>query len=94
MAARDMPGPGRQGCAALGCTVESRLGIGGGGVADYRVYQVGLDGHFINFHAFACKDDVEAIARARWLIDGNDVELWSGERFVIKLECAQHRPAR
>jgi hypothetical protein len=64
------------------------------GVADYRVYQVGLDGHFINFHAFACKDDVEAIERARRLIDGYDVEVWSGTRFVIKLECAQHGSAR
>jgi hypothetical protein len=63
-------------------------------VADYRVYQVGLDGHFINFHAFACKDDVEAIARARQLIDGYDVEVWSCERFVIKLESTQHGPAR
>jgi hypothetical protein len=34
-------------------------------VADYRVYQVGLDGHFVNFHALTCEDDGEAIERAQ-----------------------------
>jgi hypothetical protein len=63
-------------------------------VAEYRVYQVGLDGHFISFHAFTCENDGEAIERAQRLVDGHDVELWSGERFLIKLECAQHGPAR
>jgi hypothetical protein len=63
-------------------------------VAEYRVYQVGLDGHFIDFHALTCEDDREAIEQARRLIDGYDVELWSGKRFVIKLEHAQRGPAR
>jgi hypothetical protein len=63
-------------------------------VADYRVYQVGRDGHFINFHGFTCKDDGEAIERAQLLIASHDVELWSGKRFVIKLARAQHGPAR
>jgi hypothetical protein len=63
-------------------------------VADYRVYQVGLDGHFVNFHALTCEDDGEAIERARRLCEGHDVEVWCGERFVIKLEDAQRGPTR
>lgn len=45
----------------------------------YRAYAVGLDGHFKGFTA---RDDDGAIAKATRLLDGHDVELWSGERFV------------
>ncbi len=57
---------------------------------DYRAYQVGLDGHFIKFEPLVCADDTEAAQRAQRLVDGHDVELWSGERFVIRL---QHGPS-
>jgi hypothetical protein len=50
-------------------------------MAEYRVYTVGIDGHFIS-----CADDVEAIKKVERLVDGHDVELWSGERFVAKLK--------
>jgi hypothetical protein len=30
--------------------------------------------------------DSEAVIWARQLVDGHDVELWSGDRFIIKLE--------
>ena len=56
-------------------------------MAEYRAYTVGDDGHFVDYRPIACCDDAEAIAQAKRLIDGHDVELWSGPRFVIKLEC-------
>jgi hypothetical protein len=54
-------------------------------MAEYRAYLIGDDGHFIGFDGFVSDDDVEAVAKARRLVDGHGVELWSGARFVIKL---------
>jgi len=55
-------------------------------VTEYRAYIVGLDGHFVSFRAFSCADDSEAVTWARQLVDGHDVELWSGERFIVRLQ--------
>jgi hypothetical protein len=55
-------------------------------VAEYRAYTVGHDGHFIGFEPLICVDDAEAIEKAKRLVDGHDIELWSGVRIVIRLE--------
>jgi hypothetical protein len=55
-------------------------------MTEYRAYTVGHDGHFIGFKPLVCADDSEAIERANRLVDGYDIELWSGERFIIRLE--------
>jgi hypothetical protein len=54
-------------------------------VAEYRAYTVGSDGHFIGYEPLICDDDAEAVERAKRLVDGHDVELWSGPRLVIRL---------
>jgi hypothetical protein len=54
-------------------------------VVDYRVYFVGSDGHFVRFVGLSCSDDAKAIEQARCLIESQDIELWSGERFIIRL---------
>jgi hypothetical protein len=54
-------------------------------MAEYRAYVVGNDGNFLSFEGFVCRDDGEALANARRLLDGHDVDLWSGERFVTRL---------
>jgi hypothetical protein len=59
------------------------------GVIEYRAYIVGHDGHLSGFTPLVCVDDTEAIDRAKRLVDGHDVELWSGARFVIVLK---HKP--
>jgi hypothetical protein len=56
------------------------------GMTEYRAYTVGYDGHFIGFKPLVCMDDAEAMERTRQLIDGHAVELWSGVRFVARLE--------
>jgi hypothetical protein len=56
---------------------------------EYRAYRVGQDGHFIGFEPLVCADDNEAAEKARSLVDGHDVELWSGERLVSRLK---HQP--
>ena len=60
-------------------------------MAEYRAYTVGIDGHFIRFEPLVCRDDGEAVAKATRLVDGHDVELWSGERFVIRLAANQKK---
>jgi hypothetical protein len=55
------------------------------GMAEYRAYTVGLDGHFIGSRALTCADDAEAIEKAKRFVDSHDIELWSGDRFIIRL---------
>jgi hypothetical protein len=47
---------------------------------EYRAYFVGLDGHFTGYEPLVCSGDSEAIEKAKRLVDGHDVELWSGPR--------------
>jgi hypothetical protein len=56
-------------------------------MAEYRAYIIGHDGHFVDFTPLVCPDDAEAIEKAKRLVNGRDVEIWSGARFVIKLEA-------
>ena len=53
---------------------------------EYRAYIIGRDGHFASCRAFRSADDAEAVTFARQLVDGQDVELWSGERFTVRLQ--------
>jgi hypothetical protein len=55
--------------------------------AGYRAYIVGLDGHFSWSNEFFAPDDDAACEHARQYVDGHDVELWSGGRFVAKLQA-------
>jgi hypothetical protein len=55
----------------------------GGGISGLRRW---ARGHFIRFESLICADDAEAITKAKRLVADHDVELWSGKRFVIRLE--------
>jgi hypothetical protein len=52
----------------------------------YRAYTVGDDKHFIDAAPLICDDDDAAIKQAEQLVNGRAIELWSGARFVIRLE--------
>ena len=54
-------------------------------MAEYRAYTVGDDGHFIGFEPLICTDECDAIEKAKRLVNGCDVELWSGPRFVTRI---------
>jgi hypothetical protein len=56
-------------------------------MAEYRAYTVGRDGHFMRVKVLICADDAEAIDQAKPLVDGHDIELWSGDRLVTRLEA-------
>jgi hypothetical protein len=54
---------------------------------EYRAYIVGEDGHISSYRAFVCDSDANATVWAKQLVDGHDVELWNGGRFVIRLDA-------
>ena len=53
---------------------------------EYRMYMMGQDGHIKGSRAFVCENDDDATVWARQLRDDHDIELWSGDRFVIRLD--------
>jgi hypothetical protein len=78
----------------LGHDVSKMPGSAKAGMADYRAYTVGLDGHFVGYEPLVCVDDSEATDKARRLVDGHDIELWCGERFVTRLEASKSKSPR
>ena len=54
-------------------------------MAEYRAYVVGRDGHYLRSHAFVAADEELAIAQAKKFINVHNVELWSGTRFIARL---------
>ena len=60
---------------------------------EYRAYKVGVDGHFIGYEPLFCANDDDAVAKACSLMDGHDIELWSGPRLVVRLNHgAKNKP--
>ena len=57
----------------------------GSAVPEYRAYLVGLDGRFVGFEPIVSTDDSEATEKAQRLTNGHDVELWSGERMIVRI---------
>ena len=53
---------------------------------EYRAYLIGPDGRIQRCIELVCGCEDAARARAEQLVDGHDIELWSGERFVIRLD--------
>jgi hypothetical protein len=60
-------------------------GFGVAKVSKYRAYVMGADGFIAHLRAFICGNDADATVWAKQLVDGHDVELWSGDRLVIRL---------
>jgi hypothetical protein len=54
----------------------------------YRIFVMGNGRRFTSQRTFVCANDQHAIVWAEQLVDGHDVELWSGTRFVIHLSAA------
>lgn len=50
---------------------------------EYMAYVIGSDGHLIAVKALDCADDVEAAEKMESLVEGRNIELWCGDRFVI-----------
>lgn len=54
-------------------------------MVEYRVYEIGDDGHIVGSTPLVSSDDGEAIKQAKRAAEDRSVEIWSGERFVIRL---------
>jgi len=54
---------------------------------------IGHDGKITSFRAFVRNNDADATAWAKQMVDGHDVELWSGDRFVTLLNSTGKRGA-
>jgi hypothetical protein len=64
-------------------------------VPDYRAYILGIDGHrFVFVEGFLSNhlDDAAALAAAKKLIDGHDVEVWDRGRLVARLDHKSGNP--
>jgi hypothetical protein len=67
----------------------------GATVPDYRAYILGIDGHrFVFVEGFLSNhlDDAAALAAAKKLIDGHDVEVWDRGRLVARLDHKSGNP--
>jgi hypothetical protein len=73
--------------------MDNLSGIGVANMSEYRAYRIGEDGHVASFRAFVCDSDANATVWAKQLLDSHDVELWSGDRFVIRLNSTGKRGA-
>ena len=55
-------------------------------MAEYRAYAVGHDGHIVKAAPLVCEDDEEALTEAAKILAGYTIEIWSGDRFVTRLD--------
>jgi len=53
---------------------------------EYMAYSIGPDGHLVAVKALDCADDAEATGKMECLVEGRDIELWCGDRFVIRFD--------
>jgi hypothetical protein len=54
-------------------------------MSDYRAFYVGAHGNFEESKALDCDNDRAALASAKKLLDGKDIEVWDGVRKIARL---------
>ena len=60
----------------------------------YRAYIIDDDGYIIGFDKMNCHNDAEALQKAGHLMDGKDIEVWTGPRLVTVLSREGNRDVR
>jgi hypothetical protein len=55
-------------------------------MAEYRAYAIGSDGHIVKSTPLICDNDEQAVARAKLEFENYTIEVWSGVRFIVRLE--------
>jgi hypothetical protein len=53
---------------------------------EYRVYAIGCDGHIVKSTPLICDDANQAMQKAGEFREGHTLEIWSGKRFVARLD--------
>ena len=54
-------------------------------MSNYRAYLIDADDKIVRVEILPCPDDQTAIAEAKQLVDGHDVELWHRSRKIARL---------
>ena len=69
--------------------------IGAYAMPSYRIYKLSADNHIVGVsEVVECESDQEAITQATKKLDGLDIEIWQGQRSVIRLKSMENsRPA-
>jgi hypothetical protein len=62
-------------------------------MANYRIVTIENDGALSRHRSFVCDNDTDAVVWANQLLDKAPIELWSGARFVARLEPTIARTA-
>jgi hypothetical protein len=55
-------------------------------VIEYRAYAVDKDGHIVKAIPLICDDDTQAIDKAMEILGDCTIEVWSGDRLVVRSE--------
>jgi hypothetical protein len=55
-------------------------------MSDYRAFYVGKNGQFTGSMKLDCDSDSMAIASAKKLLNGQDIEVWDGLRKISQLK--------
>jgi hypothetical protein len=55
-------------------------------MTEYRAYVIGRDDRIVSARELVCENDEAAIAEVKKLLLGRTIEIWSGNRFVIRLD--------
>jgi hypothetical protein len=53
---------------------------------EYRAYVIGDDGHIVSATGLVCENDEAAIAEVKAFLLDQTIEIWSRDRFVIRLD--------
>jgi hypothetical protein len=54
---------------------------------EYQIYKLSSDDYIQGVPAvIVCKDDTEALAEAKKLLNGLDIEVWEGERKLLRIK--------
>jgi hypothetical protein len=61
-------------------------------MVEYRAYIMSHDDHILRPVELVCEDDEAAKEKARQLVDGYGIELWSGERFITRIDHKKTKP--
>jgi hypothetical protein len=59
-------------------------------MSHYRIYTISSEGSITGPpRVVECNDDLEAVEKAKQVLSGEDIELWQGSRFVVRLDRAK-----
>ena len=54
-------------------------------MSEYRAYRIGRDGLVITSILMVCRSDADAIHQAELRAEGDEIEIWRGDRLVERL---------